>query len=209
MAYTQKSKGSTFKMMGSSPAKAKTNPKISLGMGKEADANLGKKVSAKTGKGAVSLRDAKGGRGSLDFWNQSPDERKVASRRAAREHYVANDNFSKNKKPANFNMKGGKTTTPGYSTTKGANKGLPKNFNATGTSKAGKLAKVAKKVVGKAGKFLGGKTLGVAGMLMATSSKADQPTNKQKNQNQFKKPDFKAINKDLAKSMYKPLPKNK
>tara|TARA_R110002124_G_scaffold243450_1_gene408584 strand:- start:20 stop:610 length:591 start_codon:yes stop_codon:yes gene_type:complete len=196
-------------MMGSSPAKAKTNPKISLGMGKEADANLSKKVNAKTGKGAVSLRDAKGGRGSLDFWNQSADEVKVASKRAAREHYVANDNFSKNKKPANFNMKGGKTTTPGYSTTKGANKGLPKNFNATGTSKAGKLAKVAKKVVGKAGKFLGGKTLGVVGMLMSTSSKADQPTNKQKNQNQFKKPDFKAINKDLAKSMYKPLPKNK
>ena len=60
--------------------------------------------------------------------------------------------------------------------TKGAKSKLPKNFNATGTSKAGKLAKVAKKVVGKAGKFLGGKTLGVAGMLMATSSKADQPT---------------------------------
>ena len=163
----------------------------------------------KTGKGTVSLRDAKGGRGSLDFWNQSASEVKVASNRAGREHYVANDNFSKNKKPANFNMKGGKTTTPGYSTTKGANKGLPKNFNATGTSKAGKFAKVAKKVVGKAGKFLGGKTLGVVGMLMSTSSKADQPTNKQKNQNQFKKPDFKAINKDLAKSMYKPLPKNK
>ena len=208
MAYKQPSSG-PFKMMGSSPAKAKTNPKISLGMGKEADANLSKKVNAKTGKGAVSLRDAKGGRGSLDFWNQSADEVKVASKRAAREHYVANDNFSKNKKPANFNMKGGKTTTPGYSTTKGANKGLPKNFNATGTSKAGKFAKVAKKVVGKAGKFLGGKTLGVVGMLMSTSSKADQPTNKQKNQNQFKKPDFKAINKDLAKSMYKPLPKNK
>ena len=208
MAYKQPSSG-PFKMMGSSPAKAKTNPKISLGMGKEADANLSKKVNAKTGKGAVSLRDAKGGRGSLDFWNQTPDETKVAKRRGAREHYVANDNFSKNKKPANFNMKGGKTTTPGYSTTKAANKGLPKNFNATGTSKAGKFAKVAKKAVGKAGKFLGGKTLGVVGMLMSTSSKADQPTNKQKNQNQFKKPDFKAINKDLAKSMYKPLPKNK
>ena len=72
MAYKQPSSG-PFKMMGSSPAKAKTNPKISLGMGKEADANLSKKVSAKTGKGAVSLRDAKGGRGSLDFWNQTPE----------------------------------------------------------------------------------------------------------------------------------------
>ena len=138
MAYKQPSTG-PFKMMGSSPAKQKT------------------------GKGAVSLRDAKGGRGSLDFWNQSPDERKVASRRAAREHYVANDNFSKNKKPANFNMKGGKTTTPGYSATKAA-------------KAAKKVGKVAKKVVGKASKFLGGKALGVAGMLMATSSKADQPT---------------------------------
>lgn len=59
---------------------------------------------------------------------------------------------------------------------RGTKKDLPKNFNATGTSKAGKFAKVAKKVIGKAGKFLGGKTLGVAGMMMATSSKADQPT---------------------------------
>ena len=124
MGFKQRSSG-PFKMMGSSPAKQKTNPKISLGMGKEADANLSKKVN--TGK------------------------------------------------PTSFNTKGGKTTTPGYSTTKGANKGLPKNFNTTGTSKAGKLAKVAKKVIGKAGKFLGGKTLGVAGMMMATSSKADQP----------------------------------
>ena len=64
-----------------------------------------------------------------------------------------------------------------------------------------------KQILKKGAKFLGGKTLGVAGMLMATSSKADQPTDKQKNQNQFKKPDFKATNKDLAKSMYKPLPK--
>ena len=67
------------------------------------------------------------------------------------------------KKPANFNMKGGKTTTPGFSTTK-----IGKAANKAG--------KVAKKVAGKAGKFLGGKALGVAGMLMATSSKADQPT---------------------------------
>ena len=123
MGYKQHSSG-PFKMMGSSPAKQKTNPKISLGMGKEADANLSKKLNPGT---------------------------------------------------KNFNTKGGKTTTPGYKTTKGANKGLPKNFNTVGTSKAGKLAKVAKKVIGKAGKFLGGKTLGIAGMMMATSSKADQP----------------------------------
>jgi len=48
---------------------------------------------------------------------------------------------------------------------------MPKNFNMTGSSKAGKFIKWA----GKIGKFLGGKTLGVAGMMMATSSKADQP----------------------------------
>jgi len=52
---------------------------------------------------------------------------------------------------------------------------MPKNFNTTGSSKAGKFAKVAKNVLGKAGRFLGGKALGVAGMMMATSSKADQP----------------------------------
>ena len=48
---------------------------------------------------------------------------------------------------------------------------MPKNFNMTGSSKAGKLMKWA----GKASKFLGSKALGVAGMMMATSSKADQP----------------------------------
>jgi len=80
-------------------------------------------------------------------------------------------------KQHDFNKTGSKaSTTPDYSTTKAANKGLPKNFNTTGTSKAGKFAKVVKKFGGKAGKFLGGKALGIAGMLMATSSKADQPT---------------------------------
>jgi len=52
---------------------------------------------------------------------------------------------------------------------------MPKNFNTTGSSKAGKFAKVAKNVLGKAGRFFGGKALGVAGMLMASSSTADQP----------------------------------
>jgi len=49
---------------------------------------------------------------------------------------------------------------------------MPKNFNMTGSSKAGKFIKWA----GKIGKFLGGKTLGVAGMLSSTLSYADQPT---------------------------------
>ena len=46
-----------------------------------------------------------------------------------------------------------------------------KGFNIEGSSKAGKLAKW----VGKGSKFLGSKALGVVGMMMATSSKADQP----------------------------------
>ena len=37
------------------------------------------------------------------------------------------------------------------------------------------LAKGGKQILKKGGKFLGGKALGVAGMMMATSSKADQP----------------------------------
>ena len=74
--------------------------------------------------------------------------------------------------PKDFNIKGSaSSTTPGYSTTKGANKGLPKNFNTVGTSKAGKFAKYIPKI----SKFLGGKTLGVLGMMIGTTSKADQP----------------------------------
>ena len=37
----------------------------------------------------------------------------------------------------------------------------------------------AKNVIGKAGKFFGGKTLGIIPMMIATSSKADQPTKSQ------------------------------
>ena len=79
--------------------------------------------------------------------------------------------------PKNFNVKGSSGDTFKKTTKRLVNKATaPKNFNMTGSSKAGKFAKVAKKVVGKGGKFLGGKLLGVAGMMMATSSKADQPT---------------------------------
>ena len=48
---------------------------------------------------------------------------------------------------------------------------MPKGFNMSGSSKAGKFGKVVSKVFGK----VGGKALGVGGMMMATSSKADQP----------------------------------
>jgi len=61
---------------------------------------------------------------------------------------------------------------------------MPKNFNMTDkdtwVEKSKKLLKKSKKVAKKVGKKvikgIGGKTLGVAGMMMATSSKADQPT---------------------------------
>jgi len=154
MAYKQPS-GGPFKMMGSSPVKQ------------------GKKYTQKPG--GMILNEMK--------------EAEHAIKRA------------EIKKAKNFNAKGGKSTTPGYKTTKSAKAAakttLPKNFNTTGTSKAGKLAKVAKKpasILGrttkvfkntakqfakKAGKLVGGKALGVAGMMMATSAKADQPTKKQ------------------------------
>ena len=68
-------------------------------------------------------------------------------------------------KQKDFNKTGSKaSTTPGYNPKSG-------NFNWKGSSKARKLAKW----VGKGSKFLGSKALGVAGMMMATSSKADQP----------------------------------
>ena len=41
---------------------------------------------------------------------------------------------------------------------------------------------LVKKGLKKAGKFLGGKALGVAGMMMATSSKADQPKSAKKSE---------------------------
>ena len=101
--------------------------------------------------------------------------------------------------PKDFNVTGSKgSTTPGYSTTKAAknkmkkttpkkitpkkitpkkitpkkiSSKLPKGFNTKGSSMAGKLSKWA----GKSSTFLGGKALGVIGMLGATSASADQP----------------------------------
>tara|TARA_R110000824_G_scaffold17331_1_gene70509 strand:- start:2283 stop:2630 length:348 start_codon:yes stop_codon:yes gene_type:complete len=60
---------------------------------------------------------------------------------------------------------------------------MPKNFNMTGkdtwVKQSKELLKKGKKVAKKVIKGIGGKALGVAGMMMATSSKADQPTKKQ------------------------------
>ena len=148
----------SFKNMGSSPAKQKVDPDAPGTPGKP-----GYEPPVKR-----SDLDVKG----KAIWDAHRAMPKISPAKPA-----VRPKFKSPAKQKNFNKTGSKaSTTPGYSTTKAANKGLPKNFNATGSSKAGKFAKVAKKVVGKGGKFLGGKLLGVAGMMMATSSKADQPT---------------------------------
>ena len=68
-----------------------------------------------------------------------------------------------------------KKTTPKYSTTKGAKKAKAfKEFDKWHKTLK-KSPSVVSKVAKKAGKFFGGKTLGVLGMLGTTSSKADQP----------------------------------
>jgi len=104
-----------------------------------------------TGKGAVSVKEARGVKSSLDFWNQTPREVKVAKKRAIREHYTSSSNLSKNKAPTNFNM--------------------------TGTSKAGKFAEITKKT----GKFLGGKLLGTLSFMGAgTLSATAKPKNTRK-----------------------------
>ena len=87
-------------------------------------------------------------------------------------------------KQDNFNLTGNsKSTTPGYSTTKAANKGLPKNFNTTGTSKAGKIARY----LSKGSKFLLGKGLGIAGVILGstTTATADQPKGKAKKKGSY------------------------
>jgi hypothetical protein len=48
------------------------------------------------------------------------------------------------------------------------------------------IKKAGLKGLKKAGKFLGGKTLGVAGMMMGTTSKADQPKSKKSEGQQIK-----------------------
>ena len=64
-----------------------------------------------------------------------------------------------------------KKITPKKITPKKISSKLPKGFNTKGSSMAGKLSKWT----GKSSKFLGGKALGVLGMLGATSASADQP----------------------------------
>tara|TARA_R110001599_G_scaffold261426_1_gene461813 strand:- start:1368 stop:1835 length:468 start_codon:yes stop_codon:yes gene_type:complete len=83
---------------------------------------------------------------------------------------------------ANNTVKGniayGYKTTPPPTPPKPTNMGLPKNFNTSGKNKWVKRSKeILKKGAKKGSKFLGGKTLGVLGLLFANDaySKTDQP----------------------------------
>ena len=84
------------------------------------------------------------------------------------------------KAPKNFNTTGSKaSTTPTWDPTKRQDvtkyvKGT-KAYKAANPSTLSKVSKVGKKVLKKGLKFLGGKALGVAGMLSATSATATQP----------------------------------
>jgi len=177
MAYKQPSSG-PFKMMGSSPVKQETEYAKAVREGLMNKGvphnNWGREgYNSTTGRPSNNMGlpkdfNTKGSKGGATPGHKTT---KVAKSKAnpkaiKGKHYPDKTTVQKLKKGPY--AKGGQNAqlkTPSA-----------KNFNTTGSSKAGKFAKVAKKVVGKAGKFLGGKALGVAGMLTATSSKADQPT---------------------------------
>tara|TARA_R110002153_G_scaffold257616_1_gene416858 strand:- start:547 stop:1047 length:501 start_codon:yes stop_codon:yes gene_type:complete len=73
-----------------------------------------------------------------------------------------------------------------------------------------KVKNVAKGIGKKTVKFLSSKFMGTLGMMgTGTLSLGATPTDKQKGVNKTKKVNFNAVNKDLAKSMYKPLSKKK
>jgi hypothetical protein len=155
-----------FKQMGSSPAKQKYKAKgksfrenIDVGTSKsnpnisQKEVELKKQYSNKPIKRGTS-RTATGGDKALE---------KLKAKRIA-------------------NTKAGKIIKFGEGSNIIADKGLDSQGRNTWGDKVGKAkkvvkkgVKVAKKVIGKAAKFAGGKALGVAGMMMATSSKADQP----------------------------------
>ena len=146
MAYKQPSSG-PFKMMGSSPAKQDKGNFNLTGDSKSTTPGYSNTKAAKA-------NTATGG---------DPKLEKLKAKRIAR-------------------TKAGKIVDFGQGSNIIADKVDSQGRNTWGdkVGKAKKVvkkgAKVAKKVAGKAAKFAGGKALGVAGMLMATSSKADQPT---------------------------------
>jgi len=197
MAFKQKSSGLPFKEIGSSPAKQEgpINEK-QLGLQKSENPDTyvyqpGKKM--KESKSASNKRFIRSERiGGLEDRASFIDEDANAEGRSTTKQEKKDKAKLQHEADIMRNRKPDKKKKSPAKQVKG-------NFNKTGSSEAGKKIltkqeKAAKhkgsfdkfqsqkqkgkefvKGLKKVGKFLGGKTLGVAGMMMATSSKADQP----------------------------------
>ena len=149
MAYKQPSSGLPFKELGSSPAR-QVDP-LDLGLLDEAK-SFDKKHKA--------FKD-------FDKWHKTLGQ-------------TPSNISNKKSMPPNFNIKGssaeGPITADKYKAKVSTKQ--PSTFSRTvktfqNTPK--QFAKTGGKILKKGLKFLGGKTLGVAGMMMAKTSKADQP----------------------------------
>jgi len=149
-----KMKGMDF---GNSPLKQ--DVKISTGFGKQADANLSKKV------------------------NQSNTKANTTTPKV-------------NKKPTSTL---GRITKTFKNTPKQFAKGGKEILKTTNRN----LVSGGKQILKKGAKFLGGKALGVASMMTATSSKADQPTYKSTGDPKYKKGESKQIKDLLTKHKLK------
>ena len=149
MAYKQPSSG-PFKMLGSSPAKQDVKQVITQGVSKNINTPNWATTTVTTSRPG---------------------------------HY--NHDITTLNKTGQITSEGGGTPNGSTSTKKTTTqRNYPNNPDHTKrsydikikkASTASKVIKTGKTILSKASKFLGGKTLGVAGMLMATSSKADQP----------------------------------
>ena len=151
MAYKQPSSG-PFKMMGSSPAKQKGNNLKRI--------MTEKKVAAKKAGTFYNQNSATAG---------IPELEKLKAKRIAEYNAGKIIKFGEGS-----NIIAGKEDFAKAAKSKPT---YPKNFNATGSSKAGKLAQWTE----KGGKFLSNKALGVLGFMGAgTLSASATPTDNQK-----------------------------
>ena len=114
--------------------------------------------------------------------------------------------------PKDFNTKGSSwpEKTPGYKDTKIVKAAKhKKSFDKFQSQKLkGKqfvknLKTGGKQILKKGGKFLGGKTLGILGMMIGTTSKADQPTYKSTGDPRYKKSESQQIKDLLTKHKLK------
>ena len=155
-----------FKQMGSSKA-------LQSKIAKEFKLPVSKKLT-KTGQIEYVKYNAAGNRVDMMGNEHTAKARANRNRIGAPKQKGNVDYKAKSKLPKNFNAKGGPSTTPGYKDTKIAKAAKhKKSFDARQVSK--QKGKQFVKGLKKAGKFVGGKTLGVAGMMMAKSASADQP----------------------------------